>query len=187
MLTMFVKFIKSICPVKLYELYEHYGLYKLYKLNIPITKIIIKMNTIIIKSFCLIIVLSFLTILFTFGGCSSGKSTTGEASLEGTEWVLEMMNGKTVAQVNGKDATLKLDGSGKISGNGSCNSFFGSYKTDGTAFSFGEIGSTKMMCDEMSVEMDYFAALKKIDKHEIKSGKLNLYSASSVILVFKKK
>ena len=146
------------------------------------------MKNFIKNSIYLSIVFSFLAIIVISSGCSSGKSITSGSSLEGTQWILETMNGKSVAVTNGNNATLILEAAtGKIGGNGTCNSFFGSYKLDGSALSFGEIGSTKMMCDEMSVEMDYFAALKKIDKYEINSGKLSLYSASNLILVFKKK
>lgn len=145
------------------------------------------MKTVIIKSFCLIIIFSFFTIAVNFGGCSSGKSTTSGPAVEGTQWVLEMMNGKTVGQTNGKDVTLKLDGSGKISGSGGCNSFFGSYKLDGSSLTFGEIGSTKMMCDEMSVETEYFSLLKNIDKCEVKESKLNLSITPTVIMTFRAK
>ena len=143
------------------------------------------MKNIITRSVFLVSAFIFLAVISE--GCSSGKSTTNSASLEGTEWVLETMNSTGVISLDDNNVTLKLDETGKISGKGSCNSFFGSYKTDGSALSFGEIGSTKMMCDDMQIETDYFAALKKTDKYEIKSGKLNLYSASKIILVFKKK
>jgi heat shock protein HslJ len=146
------------------------------------------MNNFITKLIGLSVIFSFLAITLSLSGCSSGKSTTESVSLEGTRWILETLNGKSIPITNGNNATLKFDeATGKISGSGSCNTFFGSYKADGSVLKFSEIGSTKMMCDEMSVETDYFSALQKTDKYEIKSGKLNLYSSSSVIMVFKKK
>lgn len=145
------------------------------------------MKNIITKSIYLCIVFSFLLIIVILSGCSSGKSTTGGNSPDGTEWVLETMNSTSVISLDDNNVTLKFDGPGKISGKGSCNSFFGSYKLDGSALSFSEIGSTKMMCDNMQIETDYFAALKKIDKYEIKSGKLQLLASTAVLLIFRKK
>jgi heat shock protein HslJ len=134
----------------------------------------------------LIVVFMFLTVISE--GCSSGKSTTENHSPGSTEWILETMNGTSVISLDDNNVTLKFDETtGRISGKGSCNSFFGSYKLDGTALKFSEIGSTKMMCDDMQIETDYFAALKKTDKHEIKGGKLRLLSSSAVLLIFRKK
>jgi heat shock protein HslJ len=144
------------------------------------------MKNIITKLIGVGIIFSFWAIMLN--GCSSGKSTTENQSPAGAEWILETMNGKSVTSFDDKSVTLNFDETpGRISGRGSCNTFFGSYKLDGSALKFSEIGSTKMMCDNMQVETEYFSLLKSTDKYEIKSGKLSLYSSSSVILVFKKK
>ena len=135
----------------------------------------------------LILIIVFLFAVY-FSACSSGGSNTDKAEIAGTEWLLESMNGKTVTPPDGKNVTLILDAvTGKLSGKSTCNSYFGSYKLDGSLISFSEIGSTNMMCDEMQVEIDYISTLKTVEMYSLKSGKLNLSSSSAVVLEFKKK
>ncbi len=49
-----------------------------------------------------------------------------------------------------------------------------------------EISSTKMACDEMTDESDYFNALGKIDGYSVSGGKLSLTSFGNAVAVFKK-
>ena len=142
----------------------------------------------IIQFIGLAVFISFISITISFTGCSGGKQTSTNTTLEGLEWELEALNGRIVADTNGNKVTLILNnGTGKMSGSSTCNKYFGGYKVDGSTLSFSGLGSTKMMCDEMSIETEYFSALSRVDKYEITNEKLKLYRGSKVILKYKKK
>lgn len=74
---------------------------------------------------------------------------------------------------------------GKISGNGSCNSFSGKLTIDGENLSFGNIFSTKMYCDDVqSIEDDFFRELGKVTRYEIKGKNLLLFNGDALLLEF---
>jgi heat shock protein HslJ len=118
------------------------------------------------------------------GGCSSGKQTAENASLGSTAWVLESLGSVTEGA---SKITLKFSDDNKFSGNSTCNSYFGSFKSTESAVTFSNIGSTKMMCDEMNLETDYFNMLRKADKYTISENELVLYTSGTKIAVFKVK
>lgn len=135
-----------------------------------------------------IILTSFLLFSMLLISCSSVKETDPSKSPEGTSWVLKTMKGSPVTPPDAKDITLLFDKSGsKINGFGGCNTFFGSYKTDKDAISITGLGSTKMACDDMNLESDYFNLLQKTDKFKIVSNTLTLYSSGTAVLTFEKK
>ena len=74
-------------------------------------------------------------------------------------------------------ATLAFQETGKVSGNGSCNRFFGSAKINGNAIEFGPLGATRMACPEavMNQEAKYMGALQAADHFEWKAPYLLLH------------
>ena len=134
-------------------------------------------------------IFTLLTALFfviLISGCSGTKGTTG-SKLEGIEWKLESLNGKTVALKSGSSITLSFDGTtAKIGGTAVCNNYFGGYtKTDETVV-FSAIGSTKMMCDDNLNESDYFSMLGSVDSYKISGGKLTLTGKDKVLAIYTK-
>ena len=134
-------------------------------------------------------IFTLLTALFfviLISGCSGTKGTTG-SKLEGIEWKLESLNGKTVALKSGSSITLSFDGTtAKIGGTAVCNKYFGGYtKTDETVV-FSAIGSTKMMCDDNLNESDYFSMLSSVDSYKISGGKLTLMGKDKILAVYTK-
>ncbi len=143
----------------------------------------------IINTMKTINIFTLLTALFLvlfISGCSGTKGTTG-SGLEGIEWKLESLNGKTVALNSGSSITLNFNGTtAKIGGTAVCNKYFGGYtKTDETVV-FSAIGSTKMMCDDNINESDYFSMLGSVDSYKISGGKLTLMSKDKTLAVFSK-
>jgi heat shock protein HslJ len=132
----------------------------------------------------------FSVILFlslTFTACSSvSNNSDGNTSLFGTGWVLTKIEGQAVAKpLGGNVATLTLIyRDSTFSGNGSCNQYFGNFETSGNTIKFKELGSTKMMCDDMNIEINFFNAIKKSTSFEIKDDTLLLYSGGKIILEF---
>jgi len=138
------------------------------------------------KTINIFTLLTALLFVMFISACSGTKGTTG-SKLEGIEWKLESLNGKTVALKSGSSITLSFDGTtAKIGGTAVCNKYFGGYtKTDETVV-FSAIGSTKMMCDDNLNESDYFSMLSSVDSYKISGGKLTLMGKDKILAVYTK-
>ena len=74
----------------------------------------------------------------------------------------------------------------KIGGNGGCNSYGGNVAMKGNTIKFSNIFSTKMFC-EGSIENQYFAALEKVVRFELKNDYLILTDKTKqTVLTFDK-
>lgn len=107
-----------------------------------------------------------------------GKS---QESLVDSQWVLG-------DHVKGKTPTLVVE-NGKVSGNAGCNNYFGELSLDPTAGNFvaQKIGSTRMACDNMSVEGNYLSMLQEANKYVVKGNTLELYKNNLLLLKFNRK
>lgn len=104
----------------------------------------------------------------------------------GTHWKLTQIEGKPV---NSDRAFIKFDDE-KISagGNGGCNVFGGDLEKNGGRIKITNVISTKMFCENGSdVENKFFARLDRVDRFEIKNGKLFLQAKNKVLLEFEAK
>jgi len=96
-------------------------------------------------------------------------------NLANSEWLLKDL-GDSEAIDNVK-ATLAFAEGGKVSGNGSCNRFFGSATIEGDRIKFGPLGATRMACQEavMNQETKYLNALQATERFEWKDPYLLLH------------
>lgn len=140
-----------------------------------------------------IFILLAVTILSSFSKkqmlvTDSQNQAKGEIMLDSTKWWLTRIHTTdSFTQVSGKKAFVHFNIAGeKISGNGSCNSFGGKVTVEGNKLSFGNIFSTKMLCNEVqSIEDEFFRQLQRVTTYEIKGKKLILFNADNAILEFK--
>ncbi|MDO5615641.1 MAG: META domain-containing protein [Cruoricaptor ignavus] len=104
-----------------------------------------------------------------------------QASIADTQWVL-------AETVKGKTPTLVLEGN-RVSGNAGCNNYFGDVVLDTTAgnFSVKNVGSTRMSCDNMSVEQNYLSMIQQADKYVVNGDVLELYKGNLLLVKFNKK
>jgi len=111
---------------------------------------------------------------------SKSKVGTPQANIANTQWTL-------ADNVKGKKPTLVIESS-KITGNGGCNSYFAEVMLDSTVgnFSTKNIGSTKMACDNMSEETNYFSMLGATTKYVVNGNTLELYKGNLLLLKFNK-
>ncbi len=95
---------------------------------------------------------------------AAGKVET--FNLVSTEWQLKDLAGSGV--VEGVRPTLAFPEADKVSGNGSCNRFFGPMQIKGNEIKLGPLGSTRMACPEaaMNQETKYLAALQAAERYE---------------------
>ncbi|MBB6370456.1 META domain-containing protein [Chryseobacterium shigense] len=116
----------------------------------------------------------------TMSSPSASKVGKVQPSLAGTKWTL-------ADNVKGKVPTLNIDGE-KISGNGGCNNYFGTAKLDPSTgdFSAGQMGSTKMMCNNVSVEQNFMDMMGKANKYVVSGTTLELYQDNLLLLKFNK-
>lgn len=113
-------------------------------------------------------------------GSSASKVGKAQPSLAGTKWAL-------ADNVKGKIPTLNIEGE-KISGNAGCNNYFGTAKLDASTgnFSAGALGSTRMACDNMSVEKNFMDMVGKANKYVVTGNVLELYQDNLLLLKFNK-
>lgn len=73
----------------------------------------------------------------------------GGGQLEGTDWTVEavVIDGEPLPPIVGTVVTATFT-DGELEGLGGCNSYFGSYETDGDQLTIGPLASTRRFCDE---------------------------------------
>lgn len=112
-----------------------------------------------------------LALVLILVACTSKKKTLAEKDkLDGT-WELDYISGPRIAfdgLYPNKKPFLKIEvDSNRVSGNTSCNNFFGKLNRNGHQISFKEgLGMTKMACPGQG-ERSFLDALEKIDKYDV--------------------
>jgi len=103
-----------------------------------------------------------------------------QPSLQDSSWRLEALGpaGDLRRALTATDVTLAFTGDARITGNASCNTYFGGYLSgeDGTLSVTG-LGSTKMFCHEpgvMQQEQDFLNALQGAKRYEVVDGLLHI-------------
>jgi heat shock protein HslJ len=100
-------------------------------------------------------------------------------SLEGTTWVLDSYlnsEGVLVSALPDSEATARFQEE-RVSGNASCNSYFGSYRLQGDKLTVDVGGMTEMYCmpeELMAQEKDFLAALDRAASYLIVENKLQI-------------
>lgn len=126
----------------------------------------------------------FAMIILITAGCSGSKEQSG---LDSSNWKLARLNGVPVKPLSGKDITLMLDSEkSKVSGKAPCNSYSGSYNEARGQIKFMNVVSTKMACEDLTIEGEFFAMLNTVTNYNIEPGVLKLMSGKNVIAEFSK-
>lgn len=116
---------------------------------------------------------------------SSNKQSlpTAAAFLSRYKWKLLSLNGKDVAKYN---AYILFDADkGRISGNSSCNNFFGPFIINSTKIEFPNIGTTMRACMGENIESDLYQILENRDLHyDIAEQTFNLYIRNKHVAIF---
>jgi heat shock protein HslJ len=140
-----------------------------------------------------IIILAFTVLCLTITGCNTTKQPLKTAtSLEGS-WQLNYITGPRIAfdgLYPDKKPTITFDlKENRVSGNNSCNQYFGELNVDGNKINFkdAKMGMTMMACPG-SGETTYMKTLEKIDSYSIsEDGKtLNFIMGDIAMMRFEK-
>ncbi len=136
--------------------------------------------------------------MFSFGmaalllSCGSVKNAVTVSDLEG-EWNIIELNGTAVVPApNQPFPSIGFSTTdGRVYGNSGCNRLMGSIDLNANPgeISLGNLGSTRMMCPDMTLERNVLSALAQVKKYrKLDDGNMALCSSSKrPILVLQKK
>lgn len=129
-----------------------------------------------------IFAITALFIVFT----SFRSDTTVKVDLYNNKWQLKTIHSKDGVDYIYTNAFIRFDETKKrVIGNGSCNSFGGSVTINDNSLKIGNLFSTKMYCEAVqTIETDFFAALAKVSRYEIKGNSLLMYQGDMLLLEF---
>lgn len=112
-----------------------------------------------------------------------------DPDLEDRKWVLTELNGKRLSEYNfGAKPYLKFNSvEARMSGNASCNDFFGRYEFHGNnRITMGEkMGLTRKNCEDNTLEEKFIELLKTANEYKIADGNLTLMNDEEGIAKFK--
>lgn len=118
--------------------------------------------------------------------CSASKETGKTGSIVG-EWNVVELAGSHIddATVDSKPFLGFSGSDNSVYGNLSCNTLTGNYKAYSATgkIHFGALGSTMMMCADMTVEQKMLNALGKVAHYEVADSTLLLKSSSGKALI----
>lgn len=114
------------------------------------------------------------------------RGAGGDASLEGTQWVLATLNGQP--PVEGTTPTAAF-AENQISGSAGCNQYSGSYVTSSSTLTIREVAMTEMYCMEpegvMEQEQSFLSALTSAAGYQVTDGRLEILDpAGNAALTF---
>lgn len=124
------------------------------------------------------------TVALTAGccNCRSYQKKT-RRPLEGTEWQLIQLDGRSVKAAP-ETFVLKLE-NGSVSGAGACNRLMGSYKTgERRALKIGPLATTKMACPNLNQEQQFLRALESTTHYDMDGPMMLLLSNGELHAVF---
>jgi copper homeostasis protein (lipoprotein) len=115
-----------------------------------------------------------------------------ENTISDKYWQLVEINGKSIDNMNeaNKAPYIVLKKDGKITGKGTCNSFFATYiLSDSNQIIISKLGSTEMWCDQMDIEKVFFNSLQKVSRYILNDDSLILkiaFDSSMKFVVYNK-
>jgi|UniRef100_F4CEB0 heat shock protein HslJ len=115
------------------------------------------------------ILITMLTIVVA--ACTAKKGMTSKKDALNGTWELDYISGPRIAFEGlypNKKPFIKIEvDSNRVSGNTSCNNFFGKLNRDGHNISFKEgLGMTKMFCEGQG-EPTFISTLEKVNRYDI--------------------
>lgn len=108
-------------------------------------------------------------------------------SLEGVSWSLDSYlstEGQTENVLNYTEITALFE-SGRVSGNGGCNNYAGSYVTEGNNINISQLLSTLMFCEDnvSSQESVYLLNLQNAATYNISDSRLRMMDANGTVIL----
>ena len=129
-----------------------------------------------------LLTLALLALLTSLSSCASSQTVASAADISG-EWDIVQMDEKAIVPAPGQTFPyLGLDAStGRVWGNSGCNLLTGTATIDVASghIDLSQLGSTRMLCPDMTVEEQVLQALGEVSKFRLlDDGCLLLYDGS---------
>ncbi len=108
----------------------------------------------------------------------------------GRTWTLSQMyvDGDGVTPIDGAEPTATFDTDGNVYGTGGCNTYRGSYGTDGDTITIGPLATTLKYCEQPDGAMDqegtFLALMQSADSYRVRGGTLTLYAGDEAVVEF---
>lgn len=132
------------------------------------------------KKIC--VYLSMVAVVAAMSSCASTKNLAQVSDLGG-EWNIIEINGTAVVPAPGQSFPYVAfeTNTGRVYGNSGCNRLMGSFDTNAKPgeLTLGQVGSTRMMCPDMTLEKNVLSALSQVKKYtKLVDGQLALCGKS---------
>ena len=116
------------------------------------------------KKIC--VYLSMVAVVAAMSSCASTKNLAQVSDLGG-EWNIIEINGTAVVPAPGQSFPYVAfeTNTGRVYGNSGCNRLMGSFDTNAKPgeLTLGQVGSTRMMCPDMTLEKNVLSALSQVE------------------------
>ena len=119
--------------------------------------------------------------LLALTGCRADQTVSAQ-TVPSDVWRLVMMDGKSVST----PITLEFPEKGRITGRAPCNRYFAQQIAPLPWFKVDAIGATRMACEQMDLESEYFDALSRATLAEIQGDTLLLGTENGTILRYRR-
>ncbi|MCC5940796.1 MAG: copper resistance protein NlpE N-terminal domain-containing protein [Balneolaceae bacterium] len=100
-------------------------------------------------------------------------------------WKLIELEGEEIHVENYREPHIVFhSGENRVTGNGSCNNFFGTFTAEeDNRISFSPIASTKMACDELDTETKFLRLLEKVESYTIEESRVLLLNGTNAEII----
>ncbi|GFZ89424.1 hypothetical protein GCM10011531_21200 [Aquaticitalea lipolytica] len=127
------------------------------------------------------ILLCFCVVLSCAQDKKESQDSNTTESIENTSWLVVNLKGETEFS---RQPTIRIDLSGKgISGSSGCNRYFGDVTINKNQVKISNVGSTKMMCNNINTEQLFFEALNEATFFKAEGNTLKLMSKDKKVII----
>ena len=134
--------------------------------------------------------LSVISLAVVISACCACRRSGNTVPLVDTPWKLTQLYDAPITGSNVESFTFTLNAEGKVSGQGDCNRYSGTFshtatsKTSGKLTMGSDMISTRMMCPGQEMETRYLGMLREIDSYSIDGARLMLIKGGNVLAIF---
>jgi heat shock protein HslJ len=113
------------------------------------------------------------------------KTPVEESAQDGSE----LIGTWKVIQMDGMDSMKNFptfvfaEEENRVSGYAGCNNYFAGYEVNGTQIKFTNAGSTRMMCEDMTVEDAFLKKMNEIAYYKMVKSELHLFDAKDKLIM----
>ena len=124
----------------------------------------------------------FLTVLFLGLSCNSTKPTSKSVTDLGSEFKVMQIEKSDVKLTKNPTMILDFD-KNVISGNAGCNHYSGGFVVKGNKIKIDNVVGTKMYCQNMKIEKEFFKNLATISSFNVKDNQFLLFNDANELVM----